>query len=220
MIRRAGRRPRASHRALGTGFVVAGLVFAGLGLLSATPAVAASTPQLGIAISNGHTSALVGDHLDYVVTVRNLAATAVRGLRITQTVPPGLHGVSAGEKGTDRPGTITWTAGMAANSSLTFHWSAVVDVTPKNLLRLAAVVCAADGRQVRPLVCATHSDQLAAGAAATAALAAAAPTKTSQRIWDRTAVLIGVGIACTVGASAALFVVHRRRSRRASTEAA
>ena len=147
-------------------------------LLTAAPAWAAGTgaepvatepaPQLSIAVDNGRTSAAAGDTLDYAITIRNLGTTDVVGLTVTQSMPAGLSLEAADSAGTKQAGGVGWTIDLATAGEAVLHSTMAVTDTPPELLRLATVACASltDGQ---PIVCASHSDQLPAGASAEAA---------------------------------------------------
>jgi uncharacterized repeat protein (TIGR01451 family)/LPXTG-motif cell wall-anchored protein len=179
---------------------------------SPSPSPSASTttpsaPQLSIAVDNGRTTAVVGDRLSYTITVRNLGSTQVRGLRVSQTMPAGLRFESAGSHGVAKAGTVTWTLNLKANGSTTLHTDGTVTKTPAQLLRLATVACARLSDKGLPLVCASHSDQLPAGAAAELALAG--NEETSWPSAGLVTALAGVGV---LAAAAALVFRRRRRS--------
>lgn len=123
-------------------------------------------PQLSIAVDSAATSAAVGDTLSYVITVNNLGDTRVRGLRVSQTMPEGLDFGSADQSGKAGRGSVQWTVDLAANGEATLRTTMEVATTPKEVLRLATVACAAVDADEPPLVCATHSALLPAGAAA------------------------------------------------------
>jgi uncharacterized repeat protein (TIGR01451 family) len=128
--------------------------------------VDAEQPLLSIAIDNGRTSAAAGDELTYKITIRNLGTTEAERLEISQSLPAGLTFVSADNGGTAGAGRVTWPVDLKTGQEATFTTVARLGQTPAELHRLARVACAtADGAE-KPLVCATHSDLLPAGAAA------------------------------------------------------
>ncbi|MER5419195.1 hypothetical protein [Streptosporangium roseum] len=152
-------------------------------------------PTLSIGVDNGRTSAKEGDRLSYTVTVRNIGTTDASDLRLTQSLPTGLKLVSADRDGKAKAGHVTWTVDLKAGRNATFHTTAEVQATPDDLLRLATVACASAEADDKPIVCATHSDQLPAGAAAAGAAAADAArpvaTPAPARPWY---VLAGAGL--------------------------
>ncbi len=175
---------------------------------------AAAAPQLSIAVDDGKTATAEGDSLTYTVTVRNLGTTPVTGLHVTQSVPTGLTFGSADTAGVAKPGTVEWTVDLAATSEAVVHTTMTVAATPAELLRLATVACANQTSTSPPIVCASDSDQLPAGAAAgtvppSATDAGLAPTESERS----PGVLIGglVGAALLVGI---LVVWLTRRPRR------
>ncbi|MFD8560812.1 hypothetical protein ACWDOR_06945 [Streptosporangium canum] len=151
---------------------------------------AETAPTLSISVDNGRTSAKEGDRLSYTVTVRNIGTTDASDLRLTQSLPAGLKLVSADRDGRAKAGHVTWTVDLKAGRNAAFHTTAEVRATPDDLLRLATVACASAEADDKPIVCATHSDQLPAGAAADDAARSAA-TPAPARPWY---VLAGAGL--------------------------
>jgi uncharacterized repeat protein (TIGR01451 family) len=194
--------------------VICGL--ATIAMLIGVPAGAApiEPPQLSIAVDNGHTSAAAGDSLDSAITVRNLGSTEVIGLLVTQTMPDGLAFESADADGVAGPEGVSWTVDLAPTAEAVVRSTMTVSDTPPELLRLATVVCAALPGDGPPIVCASDSDQLPAGAAAEAAAAAAEDSAAAssavavQLRWY----LVG-GAVLVVAAVAVLLLMRRRRMR-------
>ncbi|WP_030912859.1 DUF11 domain-containing protein [Streptosporangium amethystogenes] len=171
-------------------------------------AVAAAVPSLSISIDNGRTTAEEGDRLTYTVTVRNVGTTRARGLDLTQTLPTGLKFVSADGRGSASKGQVHWSVDVPPGKDATFHTTAEVGATPEDLLRLASIACASIEGSDKPIVCATHSDQLPAGAAAEAAAHEAAGPVTS-RLW-----YAGAGAALLALLLTGLLLLRRARLRR------
>ena len=172
------------------------------------------SPQLSIAIDNGRTSTTIGDILDYVITVQNLGTADVDGLFIAQSVPSGLDFGTADAGGTADASAVAWNLDLKATTTATFHTTMTVTATPAELLRLASVVCARTTADGPPIVCATHSDQLPAGAAAEAALAAlsgdaATPESGTSSWWYLGG---GIGLVVVIAALAVLLVRRRTAS--------
>jgi len=176
---------------------------------AATTAAGQAAPQLSIAIDNGRTSARVGDTLTYVVTVRNLGTTDTVGLVVSQSMPTGLTFGSADPPATTRTGGVGWVSDLVAGGEATFRSTATVSDTPADLLRLASVACAATSADGPPVVCATHSDQLPAGATAEAARTTDPAVSTAGRRW-----YLAGGGALVVAAGVALLVRRRVTVRR------
>lgn len=132
----------------------------------AVPAPASPGPQLSIAIGDGHATAAVGSRLTYTITVQNLGSTDLTGLVVTQSMPAGMELESADSSGGARAGGVVWNVSLKATATAVLHSTMTVYDTPPDLLRLASVACASTTEGQRPIVCATHSDQLPAGAAA------------------------------------------------------
>ncbi|WP_433372611.1 hypothetical protein [Streptosporangium sp. CA-115845] len=171
-------------------------------------AAVVAAPRLSISIDNGQTTAEAGDRFTYTVTVNNVGTDRARELRITQSLPTGLHFVSADGQGRAEEGQVRWTADVPAGKKAVFHTTAEVRDTPEDLLRLATVACASVKTDDKPLVCATHSDRLPAGAAAEAAAHEAANPVTS-RLW-----YAGAGAGLLALALTVLLAFRRTRLRR------
>jgi uncharacterized repeat protein (TIGR01451 family) len=178
--------------------------------LAATTAAAqaAPGPQLSVAIDDGQSSAAVDDELTYAITVQNLGDAPVDGLVVTQTRPDGLAFGSADAAGADRDGFVRWVVDVPATGKVVVHSTMTVTKTPKTLLRIASVACAAESADAAPLVCATDSDQLPAGASATTADEPGhhRDGPSSDTPWAL------AGAAAAVAVAIAALVVRRRRS--------
>ena len=129
---------------------------------TASAARASRTPGLTISISDGHVAARAGDKLTYTVSVRNSGTVAVRRLKVTQTLSPGLEFLSASDHGVAASGHVSWTASLPVGGKRTFLAVTRVTRTPTTLLRLAAVACVTLPGSSRPIVCAAHLDRLPA----------------------------------------------------------
>ena len=128
----------------------------------APTAKAPQGPGLSISISDGRTAARAGDKLSYTVTVRDTGTAAAPHLEITQALSAGLEFLSASDHGVAKSGRVSWSAGLPAGGSRTFHVAAKVTKTPATLPRLAAIACVALPGSSRPVVCAAHLDRLPA----------------------------------------------------------
>ena len=167
-----------------------------------------SVPSLTIGVSDGRTAVKAGDQLTYVVSVRDGGTRSAPHLKITQTLSAGLEFLSASPHSTAANGQVAWYAGIPAGRTQTFRVVARVTRPPAQLLRLAAVACAAaDGTSSRPIVCAAHLDRLPA--------AAAAPASQGARPAGR--VLLAYAVAALVVLAAGVLAVmafRRLRLRR------
>ena len=134
------------------------------------------------------------------ITIRNLGTTDVVGLTVTQSMPAGLSLEAADSAGTKQAGGVGWTIDLATAGEAVLHSTMAVTDTPPELLRLATVACASMSANGPPIVCASHSDQLPAGASAEAA----AP---SSGLLQRYA---AGGIAVVLIAVSVVVVVRRR----------
>jgi uncharacterized repeat protein (TIGR01451 family) len=166
-------------------------------------------PRLSISVSDDRTSAKVGDRLSYTVSIRNVGTAEIPHLTITLTLPRGVplssisrHGASAGEK-------VTWHATVPAGRTQTFRATGKVIRPPAQMVRLAAVACAAARSGGNPIVCAADLDRSPAGAGAVAAK--------NGHPGDLTGALVTVGALVAVAAVIALVVVSRRTRRRRGT---
>jgi uncharacterized repeat protein (TIGR01451 family) len=179
----------------------------------ATGEAAPTTPQLSIAVDNGHTTTSAGATLTYTITVHNLGATDVPGLKVSQTVPNGLEPGSSANATTTESGDLNWDLDLKASDVATFRSTMTVVDTPPELLRLATVACASSAGGGPPIVCATHSDQLPAGAAAARVAAGPDASPFGYGWWYLAG---GVVLALAVSALA-MFLIHRRRATRHTT---
>jgi uncharacterized repeat protein (TIGR01451 family) len=123
-------------------------------------------PQLSITIDDGRTTATAGTRLTYTITVQNLGGTDITGLAVTQSVPPGLALELADSSGGVQAGHVRWNVNLRATAKTALHSTMAVYDTSPDLPRLASVACASTADDARPIVCATHSDQLSVGTAA------------------------------------------------------
>ena len=126
----------------------------------------ANAPALSIGVDDGRQAAKPGDLLNYTVKIQNIGTTGAKGLDVVQTLPTGLKLISASRHGAARAGHVRWRVNLPAGRTDTFGVVGRVGQTPKQLLRLATIACASTAGGIKPIVCAAHSDQLPAGAAA------------------------------------------------------
>jgi uncharacterized repeat protein (TIGR01451 family) len=181
----------------------------GIASASAKARAVPTTPQLRIAVDDGHTSAAVGDKPTYTITLDNLGTAEVTGLVVTQSVPPGLNFKSADSAGVAKAGLVSWRVNVKASGKATLHTTMTVSTTPKDLLRLATVACASTSAKGPPVVCAAHSDLLPAGAAVLTAKAGAVPARAAGgNGWWYAGSILGA-ILLAVG-GAALLLARRR----------
>lgn len=178
-------------------------------MVAATSATAAEAPkpapQLSIAVDDGRASTAAGDTLKSVITVRNLGTDDVVGLKITQSMSTGVTFGSADAAGIAKDGAIDWTVNVRAGGEAVLHSTMTVSPTAPELLRLATVACARSSTDTPPIVCASDSDQLPAGALAERPTAT--PDDTVWWILAGGVGLLGVAVVVTV-------LMRRRRTRR------
>jgi len=165
---RPARRSIPVHRHHVVHAVFALLAAALLALLpvSATAAPAKDPLQLSIAVDDGQTTAVAGDKLAYRLTVTNLGTEPVEDLLVTQTVPAGSKLIAKDSKATESKGIVTWKVDIKPTEKATLEMSLAVLSTPDEVLRLATVACVKVSKKSPPIVCASDSNQLPAGAAA------------------------------------------------------
>ncbi len=182
-------------------------------LFAAPPVLAGPAPvapQLSIAVDNGHTTAAAGDTLNYTISVQNLGTTDVADLHVTQSMPAGLKFRSADSAGKPKAGGVNWTLDLKAAGHTKVHSTMTVLDTPPELLRMATVACASTSADDPPIVCASHSDQLPAGAAAeTASARNAAPGADGLDPW-----YLALGLSLVVAALVVVLIIRRRRAQR------
>ncbi len=169
-----------------------------------TAARPSGVPRLTISITDGRTAVKPGDQLTYLVSVQDNGTRGAPHLKITQTLPAGLEFLSASGHGVAAHGQVAWSAGLAAGGTETFRVAARVTRTPAQLLRLAAVACAAAPGSSSPIVCAAHLDRLPA------ATTAPAPRASASSGWTP---LAYAGLALAVLALGVLTVIVGRRTR-------
>jgi uncharacterized repeat protein (TIGR01451 family) len=189
------------------------------GATAATAAVDSAQPappQLSIAVTDDTGETTAGDELAYVITVENTGSTDVPGLVITQTLPVELQLVSTDPAVAADGDAVSWTVDLAAAQTATFRSGATVGETPDTLLRLATTVCAAVSPTDAPLVCASDSDELPAGAAAAAAADSAEDDATAPLpgwLWPVVIAAIALLVVLLV-----LGLLLRRRGRPAAAD--
>jgi uncharacterized repeat protein (TIGR01451 family) len=170
----------------------------------------AGVPGLSISVTDGRTTAAPGDRLTSTVKIHNIGATSAPHLKITQLLPAGLTFISARSRAMAAAGKVAWNTGLAAGRAATFSVTGQVGKTPKTVLRLATVACAAGAHSSKPLVRAAHCGQLPAGAIAGRQAAARGAA------W-RPYGLAGAFLLLLAGAVAALAARRMRARRSAGT---
>ena len=173
----------------------------------------AQVPQLKIDLVGDHASAAAGDKINYILTVQNFGTDPVEDLELSQTLGPGTTFESADADGVLREGSVHWTTDLVPAAIKEFHTVLSVDSTPTDLLRLASVACATMAGEASPLICASQSAQLPAGAAAEASAQAG-----SREASTRWIVYTGAAVVVLVLA-AAVFLLRRRFGRRRTGDA-
>jgi uncharacterized repeat protein (TIGR01451 family) len=167
-------------------------------------AAASRAPQLSIAVSDGHASVVAGDLLHYTVVVKNLGATKLSNLVISQSEPSGMTLLPATSVGVANRAGVEWRLSLKPNASTEVHADLRVMATPASDLRLATVACVRTSVTASPIVCASHLDQLPAGLAASDGSSSRGPW------W-----YVGGGSGLLI-VIAGLFAFRRRRLARAA----
>ncbi len=165
-----------------------------------------AVPGLSISVTDGRTAVKPGEQVTYLVSVKDSGTLSARHLKITQTLPTGLELLSASSHGVAAKDQVAWLTSIPAGGAETFTVVARVTRTPAQLLRLAAVACAAVQGSASPIVCAAHLDQLPAVAAAPA-------PKASGSLGRALPVYVGIALA-VLAVGALIMMVGRRVSRR------
>ena len=123
--------------------------------------------------------------MTYAITVQYLGGVQVPGLPVS--MPAGSTFLCADSGGTAKVDSVSWTPALNTSAAATLHTTTTVLAAPPELLRLAALACAATSADAAPTVCATDSDQLPDGTAAQAnrisAAQPAAAAATGSTIW-------------------------------------
>ncbi|GAA2973668.1 DUF11 domain-containing protein [Actinokineospora diospyrosa] len=132
-------------------------------LLAALPAPAEAWPRLSITVDNTAASAIAGERLTYTLTLRNLGATAVDDLALTQSVPTGLRFDTADPSGTAGGAAVEWSVDLAAGGAAVFR--STMTVVGDERPRVATTACARTDLDGPPVVCASHSARVVAAAA-------------------------------------------------------
>ena len=224
---------RTTGPTIGRSRRAAGLALVALTLVLSAPAVAAAAAppiasvarasaaepaQLSITIDDGRPSATAGDTLGYTITVTNLGTAPVAALRISQTIPVGLGFVSADPTASTSADQVVWAVDLAPSASTELHTTMTVSATPDEVLRSATVACASESATAAPIVCASDSDQLPAGAAAEASaatdqVASRTPSSSGAASW---VAVVGVALAVLLIGGCVAWLLLRRRPRRAA----
>ena len=208
---RATRTPRS--RVVCWVAVLAVALSLGSGTSSAAPKTT-DPPQLSIAVDDGKPDAKAGDKLSYVVTLTNVGTKDVKDLVVTQSVPAGVTLSSADADGKRRGAAVEWTVDLEATKKATFKTTMKLVDTPDELLRLATVACAKVSAKSAPVVCASDSNLLPAGAAAQT------PQQTPTPMTERSWWLIGAAVAAALLVAGLVLLIARRRGAKAGALAA
>lgn len=210
--------PRRGEGTASAGFAVLAAVLVLVAMLGlpvpaeAKPKPTPKPPQLSVAIEDGQDAAGPSDKLDYTITVSNLGTAKVRHLLISQTIPAHTTLVSAG-RGTAKSGTVTWDVDVAAGKKAILRTALTVGTgLPGQLLRLATVACVRTSAKAAPVVCASDSDLLPAGAVVQQERQRLAQHAAARSPWLVPG-LVGLGVV-VVAAAAVTAVWWRRRARR------
>jgi uncharacterized repeat protein (TIGR01451 family) len=173
---------------------------------SGATASARAVPGLSISVTDGRAAVKPGEQLTYLVSVKDIGTRSAPHLKITQTLPVGLKFLSASSHGVAANGQVAWLTGIPAGGAANFSVVTQVTRTPAQLLRLAAVACAAPQGSARPIVCAAHLDRLPA--------AAAKPAPKASGPLGRDLPAYAGGALGVLAVGALMMIVGRRVGRR------
>ncbi len=207
--------PRRPGRAvLAAGLTVLAVLVVLVGGVWPSQAYAADPPQLSMTVDDGQAAAQADGTSDYTVTVTNLGAKKVKDLVVTLRAPDGAR-IDSADDGTIKKGVASWTLDVRAGKSVEVGGSVAVPTSlPNDLLRFAVIACAAVSADDAPLVCASDSNLLPAGARAEQQQRELTPAAGAA---DRPGWLLPVAIGAVVllaaGLVAALVLRDRRRRR-------
>jgi uncharacterized repeat protein (TIGR01451 family) len=171
---------------------------------------------LSISISDGQKSAARGDHLRYVVKVKNAGGATVRNLQVTVTLPPYLSVSSASPRSAAKAGKVSWRASLRPGRTASFTMTAVVGKTPRGMGHLAVVACALL-HSGTPVICAAHLDRLPGAAGTTSSSSGAAQgtsgSSSSSAGGGKTGYLVGglIVVACVLLAALAARRIRGRK---------
>ncbi|UZJ30537.1 hypothetical protein [Streptomyces endophytica] len=137
------------------------------------PQVAQAAPAVSVtvAVTDGTDDAEAGRRLDYRVTVHNLGADDVHGVRVEQRMPATTTSVTASDGVVEGRGTeerkVTWRADLPARDIQVFTAEAVLGDRPggaataaPGTLRAAATACVYLGDSYAPVACSGDVDDL------------------------------------------------------------
>lgn len=205
-----------SGRSAGVSAALGALVLAAL--VCALPSTAQAVPdppQLSIAVDDGRASAAPSDTLTYAVRVTNLGTRTVKNLLITQSIPDGAALESTDPRSTEKASTVSWAVDVKPGQTATMGSTVTVAKTlPDGLLRLATVGCARTSAKAPPLVCASDSDQLPAGALTDQQRQGLEQPVTHDRAWWMLPGALGLGgLGLAAAIVTLLLLLLRRRGR-------
>lgn len=196
--------------------VLAALVLGALtSALPSTAQAAPAPPQLSIAVDDGRASAAASDRLTYVMTVTNLGTRPLKDLSISQTIPDGAVLESTEPRSTNKAPDLRWSVDVEPGRTATMTTTVTVAETlPDGILRLATVGCARVSAKAPPLVCASDSDQLPAGALADEQRRGLPqPATGEQGWWPLPGAPVLGGLLLVVVPATTLLLLRRRRRR-------
>ncbi len=156
--------------------------------VTATATPVPTLPGLSVSKTVDKAAAVPGDELDYTITVKNMGDAAARRVPVTDALPRGLTGVTAGQGGDIGDASVSWTVDeIPAGGQSQLHVRGTVDRSGAGttLVNRAVVKNSADAPAETPAPAYTTpcADDSAAACASTviAALPALAVSKTVDK---------------------------------------
>jgi hypothetical protein len=129
-------------------------------LATGTPALAAGTSSLTIAVDNQTKQARAGSTLVYRVTVRNVDTARRTRADLRLSLPTGGALVEADGGGTPGQRAVTWVVDVPAGGSVTVTAKTRIGDVPPDTKGLAATACVLRKKEALPVVCASDVDQI------------------------------------------------------------
>jgi uncharacterized repeat protein (TIGR01451 family) len=161
---------------------------------------------LRIRIDDGRTHVRTGDRLTYTIKVGNTGAEQTPELLLTQSLLPGIKLISSRPKGVLSRGQVVWNKVLPPGKTAQLSVTVEVGRLPVRQQRLAAIACASNKANGRPIVCASHLDLVAGTQARGSTSRLTGFAHAGLGFW------CGIGGAGLLVAGSASILYRRRRS--------